>query len=74
MLISQDNTHAELARTIDDLSKWLTIVEVGLGSMLDKTSTNTIAEEQEVSTDPEDEDLTSVPDRSFTGLAPIRSS
>ncbi|KAJ7680224.1 Pkinase-domain-containing protein, partial [Mycena polygramma] len=55
-LITSESTHAELARTIDDLSQWLSIVESGLGNMLDMTYASTIAEEQEGSTsDPEDE-------------------
>ncbi|KAJ7209485.1 Pkinase-domain-containing protein [Mycena pura] len=55
-LIATESTHTELARTIDDLSQWLSIVETGLGNMLDTTIyASTIAEEQEgSSTDPED--------------------
>ncbi|KAJ7733783.1 STE/STE20/YSK protein kinase [Mycena maculata] len=55
-LITSESTHLELARTIDDLSQWLSIVETGLGNMLDMTYASTIEEEQEGSTtDPEDE-------------------
>ncbi|KAJ7132870.1 Pkinase-domain-containing protein [Mycena crocata] len=55
-LITSESTHTELARTIDDLSQWLSIVENGLGNMLDMTYASTIEEEQEGSTtDPEDE-------------------
>ncbi|KAJ7078944.1 Pkinase-domain-containing protein [Mycena belliarum] len=55
-LITSESTHAELARTIDDLSQWLSIVENGLGNMLDMSYASTIEEEQEGSTgDPEDE-------------------
>lgn len=34
---SSAETHAELARTVDDLAKWLTIVETGLSSILEKS-------------------------------------
>ncbi|KAJ7497186.1 Pkinase-domain-containing protein [Mycena latifolia] len=55
-LITNESTHTELARTIDDLSQWLSIVETGLGNMLDMSYASTIEEEQEGSTsDPEDE-------------------
>ncbi|KAJ7262278.1 kinase-like domain-containing protein [Mycena haematopus] len=55
-LITNESTHTELARTIDDLSQWLSIVETGLGNMLEMTYASTIAEEQEGPTsDPEDE-------------------
>ncbi|KAJ6586809.1 Pkinase-domain-containing protein [Mycena vulgaris] len=55
-LITSESTHMELARTIDDLSQWLSIVETGLGNMLDMSYASTIEEEQEGSTtDPEDE-------------------
>ncbi|KAJ7502722.1 Pkinase-domain-containing protein [Mycena galericulata] len=55
-LITSESTHLELARTIDDLSQWLSIVETGLGNMLDMTYASTIEEEQEgTTTDPEDE-------------------
>ncbi|KAJ7096433.1 hypothetical protein C8R44DRAFT_644022, partial [Mycena epipterygia] len=55
-LITSESTHTELARTIDDLSQWLSIVETGLGNMLDMSYASTIEEEQEGSTtDPEDE-------------------
>lgn len=50
-MITSETTHAELARTIDDLSQWLSIVETGLGGMLDVSSyAPTIEEEQEGST------------------------
>jgi len=58
MLITGENTYSELARTIDDLTHWLTVVEVGLSGMLDKVYTDTIEEEQEVPSDPEDEQIT----------------
>ncbi|GLB37162.1 putative ste ste20 ysk protein kinase [Lyophyllum shimeji] len=58
MLITGENTYSELARTIDDLTQWLTVVEVGLTGMLDKVYTDTIEEEQEVPSDFEDEQVT----------------
>ncbi|KAF5385865.1 hypothetical protein D9615_002457 [Tricholomella constricta] len=57
-LITDENTYSELARTIDDLTQWLTVVEVGLSGMLDKVYTDTIEEEQEVPSDAEDEQIT----------------
>lgn len=53
-LITHESTHTELARTIEDLTQWLSIVEVGLGGMLDLSYTDTIEEEQEVPSDLED--------------------
>jgi len=46
-MLSHEGTHAELARTVADLTKWLSVVEVGLSGMLDTAGENTIAEEQE---------------------------
>ncbi|KAG6907910.1 hypothetical protein DXG01_006965 [Tephrocybe rancida] len=57
-LITADNTYSELAQTIEDLTQWLTVVEVGLGGMLDKVHADTIEEEQEVSSDLEDDQVT----------------
>ncbi|KAG6865846.1 hypothetical protein C0991_011178 [Blastosporella zonata] len=57
-LIAANNTYSELARTIDDLTQWLTVVEVGLGGMLEKAHTDTIEEEQEISSDLEDDEIT----------------
>lgn len=50
---SHEGTHAELARTVEDLTNWLSVVEVGLSGMLDTASENTIAEEQEESANAE---------------------
>ncbi|OBZ68147.1 hypothetical protein A0H81_11881 [Grifola frondosa] len=47
LMFSHDATHAELARTVDELSQWLSVVEAGLTQMLDKTNQDTIEEEQE---------------------------
>jgi hypothetical protein len=46
-MLSHEGTHAELARTVEDLTQWLSVVEVGLSGMLDTASEDTIAEEQE---------------------------
>jgi len=59
-LINTESTQAELARTIDDLSRWLSVVETGLSSILDTTyaDANTIEEEQEgIPTDDEFDDI-----------------
>lgn len=47
VMTSHEVTHAELARTVDDLTQWLSVVEVGLSRMLDFAGEDTIAEEQE---------------------------
>jgi hypothetical protein len=44
---SPDAMHAELARTVDELAQWLSVVEVGLTQMLDGACEDTIEEEQE---------------------------
>ena len=44
---SHEETHTQLARTVDDLAQWLSVVELGLSHMLDKASEDTIEEEQE---------------------------
>jgi hypothetical protein len=46
-MLSHEGTHVELARTVEDLTQWLSVVEVGLSAMLDSASENTIAEEHE---------------------------
>lgn len=46
-LITTENTQTELARTIDDLTSLLSVVEKGLCGMLDNLHTDTIEEEQE---------------------------
>jgi protein-serine/threonine kinase len=46
-MLSHEGTHAELARTVTDLTQWLSVVEVGLSGMLDTPGEDTIAEEQE---------------------------
>jgi protein-serine/threonine kinase len=44
---SHEATHLELARTVEDLTQWLSVVEIGLSSILDKAAEHTIEEEQE---------------------------
>ncbi|KAK0490281.1 Pkinase-domain-containing protein [Armillaria novae-zelandiae] len=46
-LVGADQTRAELARTIEDLSRCLTVVEIGLNGMLDSVRGDAIEEEQE---------------------------
>ncbi|KAJ7072419.1 Pkinase-domain-containing protein [Mycena amicta] len=54
-LIPGENTHSELARTIDHLSQWLSILETGLANMLDTLIyASTITEEQEGSSTDQD--------------------
>jgi len=47
LMRSHEATHSELARTVEDLASWLSVVELGLVQMLDKATQDTIAEEQE---------------------------
>lgn len=46
-MVSHEGTHAELARTVEDLTQWLSVVEVGLSGMLDTAGEDTITEEQD---------------------------
>ena len=39
--------HTELQKTVDDLAVWLSVVEQGLGSVLDTKSMGSVAEEDE---------------------------
>ncbi|KAH9937727.1 Pkinase-domain-containing protein [Amylocystis lapponica] len=47
LMHSHEATHVELARTVEDLASWLSVVELGLTQMLDKANQDTIEEEQE---------------------------
>ena len=47
MMQSADTTHAELRQTVEDLTSWLNVVEVGLLGMLDTIKVNTIKEEEQ---------------------------
>jgi len=47
LMLSHEGTHTELARTVTDLTQWLSVVEVGLSGMLNTPGEDTIAEEQE---------------------------
>ncbi|KAI0949506.1 hypothetical protein AcW1_009097 [Taiwanofungus camphoratus] len=49
LTVSHEATHSELARTVDELAQWLSLVELGLTQMLDKANQGTIEEEQEES-------------------------
>ena len=44
---SHEATHLELQRTVEGLTQWLSVVEVGLSQLLDKAAEHTIEEEQE---------------------------
>jgi protein-serine/threonine kinase len=46
---SRDETHAELARTVDDLAAWLQVVEGGLAMLLAPADDDAIEEEDEES-------------------------
>ncbi|KZT28925.1 hypothetical protein NEOLEDRAFT_1057137 [Neolentinus lepideus HHB14362 ss-1] len=47
LMTSHDLTHAQLAKTVDELAAWLQVVEVGLTTMLDRTNQDIIEEERE---------------------------
>ncbi|KAI0705021.1 Pkinase-domain-containing protein [Cerioporus squamosus] len=47
LMHSHEATHAELARTVDELQQWMSVVEAGLAQMLDRTTQDTIEEETE---------------------------
>ncbi|PIL36069.1 transporter [Ganoderma sinense ZZ0214-1] len=47
LMHSHELTHAELARTVDDLQKWMSIVEVGLVQMLDRSAQDQLTIEEE---------------------------
>jgi protein-serine/threonine kinase len=47
LMTSKERTHAELAHTVDDLTQWLSVVEMGLVGMLERVNDDTIEEEQE---------------------------
>ena len=44
-LISNNSASSELARTLDDLSQWLSVIELGLTGVLDNTFSDVIEEE-----------------------------
>ena len=47
LMRSRDDTHAELAHVVEDLERWLTVVESGLSDLLATPAVDTIEEEQE---------------------------
>lgn len=47
LMNSRDDTHAELARTVDELAQWLSVVETGLSDLLLSPAVDVIEEEQE---------------------------
>jgi len=44
---SQEATNSHLARTVDDLTRWFSAIEVGFANMLEQSGGDAIAEEQE---------------------------
>jgi len=44
---SHEETHAELERIVDDLVQWLSIAELGMTRLLEKSSEDRIEEETE---------------------------
>jgi hypothetical protein len=46
-LMSHDATNMQLARSVDDLTKWFSVLEVGFTKMLEQAAVDSIAEEQE---------------------------
>ncbi|KAI6008583.1 hypothetical protein EDC04DRAFT_2581945 [Pisolithus marmoratus] len=46
---SHEATNAHLARTVDDLTKWFGVLEVGFANMLEQPPSDSIEEEQEES-------------------------
>jgi hypothetical protein len=45
--MSHDATNVQLARSVDDLTKWFSVLEVGFTKMLEQAAGDSIAEEQE---------------------------
>ncbi|KAI0342064.1 Pkinase-domain-containing protein [Trametopsis cervina] len=62
---SHDATHSELARTVEDLAQWLSVVEVGLSAILDTAAEHTTIEEEQ-----EQEESTGIPSSSRGILPP----
>jgi len=46
-LMSHDATNAQMVRTVNDLTKWLSVLEGGFTKMLEQSTGDSIAEEQE---------------------------
>ncbi|KAI0266876.1 hypothetical protein BC834DRAFT_118442 [Gloeopeniophorella convolvens] len=47
LMASHEDTHAELGRIVDDLMQWLSITELGLTQLLERSSEDRIEEEAE---------------------------
>lgn len=47
LMLSHEATHSQLAKTVDDLTQWLSVVEVGLTQILDKAHQDIIEEERQ---------------------------
>ncbi|KAF9227433.1 hypothetical protein BS17DRAFT_695950 [Gyrodon lividus] len=73
LMESQEATNSHLARTVDDLTRWLSVVEVGFTNMLQQPGGDAIAEEQE-ETPTEDGSFTAISDtESDTYVPPGRA-
>ncbi|KAG2079030.1 kinase-like protein [Suillus decipiens] len=46
-IMSHDATNVQLVRSVNDLTKWLSVIEVGFTMMLEQAAGDSIAEEQE---------------------------
>ncbi|KAG1765007.1 kinase-like domain-containing protein [Suillus occidentalis] len=46
-IMTHDATNAQLVRSVNDLTKWLSVIEVGFTNMLEQAAGDSIAEEQE---------------------------
>ncbi|KAG2145958.1 uncharacterized protein EDB93DRAFT_1086736, partial [Suillus bovinus] len=46
-IMSHDATNVQLVRSVNDLTKWLSVIEVGFAMMLEQAAGDSIAEEQE---------------------------
>lgn len=46
-MMSHDATNAQLVRSVNDLTKWLSVLEGGFTNMLEQSMADSIAEEQE---------------------------
>ena len=47
LMHSHELTHAELARTVDELQSWMQVVEAGLAQMLDRAAQDQLTIEEE---------------------------
>lgn len=75
LMLSHEGTHAELAQTVEDLTQWLSVVEVGLSRMLETAGEDTITEEQDEHADnPEVQTETSSGPLTLKSDSPVNGS